>query len=310
MSARKNIIVTGGAGYIGSHTVVDLFKNGFNPIIIDNLCNSSIQNIIGIHKILEQKIKWHRIDCSNLDAMMNVFKNEKNIYGCIHFAAFKSVEESIKNPQKYFQNNVESLKVLLKCMDRFKIKNIIFSSSCTVYGTPDNLPVNESTPFKKSESPYSETKQICEKILESHNCSSISLRYFNPIGGHPSNLIGDCSSDKANNLVPIIVEVSKGIRDILVVNGDSYNTKDGTCIRDYIHVQDLASAHVKALDYLQNNKVSNTAFNVGTGKGLSVLNIIDEFEKVTNLKVNYIIGPKRLGDIEQIYADSTFVKKE
>jgi UDP-glucose 4-epimerase len=300
---RKKILVTGGVGYIGSHTVVELYLAGYMPVIVDNLCNSSERNLFGINKILKFDVPFHKIDCTDIDEMENVFAKYKDIYASIHFAAFKSVSESVKNPQKYFKNNIGSTEVLLKCLEKYHVKNLIFSSSCTVYGMPDKLPVNESAPFKKAESPYGKTKQMCEDLIRKNTCNSVSLRYFNPVGSHNSGLIGDCSFDKVNNLVPIVSEVACGIREKLIVNGNDYNTEDGTCVRDYIHVQDLALAHVKALDYLLENKVKE-AFNVGTGTGLSVLEIINKFEKFNNLKLNYVIGNRRAGDIEKIYSDT------
>ena len=246
------ILVTGGAGYIGSHTLVELSANKFEPIIVDNLCNTSIQNIKGAEKIIGKHIPFFNVDCTN----------------------------------------------------EHKVENIIFSSSCTVYGTPDVLPVSESAPLKKAESPYAKTKQLCEELLNKTDISGISLRYFNPIGSHESGLIGDCSSDRASNLVPIITETAIGIREQITVFGDDYNTKDGTCLRDYIHVVDLANAHVKALEYVMKNK-GKSAFNIGTGNGVSVLEAIHIFEKVNNLKVNYKIGPRRAGDVEKIYSDNT-----
>ena len=304
---RKKVLVTGGAGYIGSHTVVELFRSGYMPIIIDNFCNTSERNLIGINQILSADIPFYKFDCTDLNEMENIFEIYKDIYACIHFAAYKSVGESIENPEKYYKNNIGSTEVLLKCLENNKFKNLIFSSSCTVYGMPDTLPVNENAPFKKAESPYAETKQECEVLISKNLCNSISLRYFNPIGSHDSGLIGDCSSDNANNLVPIVTEVACGIRDKLIVNGNDYNTHDGTCIRDYIHVQDLAIAHVKALDFLLDNKVKEV-FNVGTGNGLSVLDILNYFQEVNNLKINYMIGLRRDGDIEKIFSDVNKIK--
>ena len=304
---RRKILVTGGAGYIGSHTIVELFLSGYLPIILDNLSNTSESNIIGINEILKTKILFHKIDCTDLKQMQSFFENYKDIYACIHFAAYKSVEESVKNPQKYYNNNIGSTEVLLKCLEKNKFKNLIFSSSCTVYGMPDKLPVDENAPFKKAESPYGETKQKCEVLINNSFCNSISLRYFNPVGSHDSGLIGDCSSDISNNLVPIVAEVASGIRKKLIVNGNDYATHDGTCIRDYIHVQDLATAHVKALDYLIANKGKHV-FNVGTGIGLSVLDIVNTFEVVNDVQVNYKIGSRREGDIEKIYSDIGKIK--
>jgi UDP-glucose 4-epimerase len=305
----KKILVTGGAGYIGSHTVVELVKEGYTPIIVDNLCNTSTQNIEGIEQIIVNKIKWHNIDCTDKAAMDKVFAEEGTIEGTIHFAAYKAVEESVQNPQKYYDNNLGSLEVLLKCMEENNVKSIIFSSSCTVYGMPDILPVDEKAPFKKAESPYGETKQLCEKMLKEDSCNSVALRYFNPIGSHSTALIGDCSADRPSNLVPIITEVAIGKREKITVFGDDYNTPDGTCIRDYIHVVDLAKSHVKSIDFLINNAGKHT-FNIGTGIGVSVLEAIKTFEQINKLNINYSIGPRRDGDIEKIYANCNLVKEK
>ena len=302
-------MVTGGAGYIGSHTVVELFNSGFTPIIIDNLCNSSIKNIEGISKLIGREIKWYNVDCCNKSDVGSVFKEEEKIDGVIHFAAFKSVEESVKYPEKYYRNNIGSLELILEVMKKHNIKNIIFSSSCTVYGNPDILPVTENAPFKKAESPYGETKQICEQMLNEDSSQSVSLRYFNPIGSHSTALIGDCSADNPRNLVPIITEVAIGKREKITVFGDNYSTLDGTCIRDYIHVVDLAKSHVKSIEFLLHNPGKH-AFNVGTGIGISVLDAIKTFEQTNKLIINYSIGPKRDGDIEQIYANNSLVKEK
>jgi len=305
----RKIIITGGAGYIGSHTVVELYNSGFTPIIIDNLCNSSEKNIKGISEIIGKDIKWHNVDCTNQKEINNTFELEGNIEGIIHFAAYKSVEESIQNPKKYYDNNIGSLEVILNSMGKYKVNNIIFSSSCTVYGMPDILPVTENATFKRATSPYGETKQLCEKILMENNFSSVSLRYFNPIGSHPSSLIGDCSADKASNLIPIITETAIGKREEITVFGNDYNTSDGTCIRDYIHVVDLAKSHVKSMDFLIKNDGKH-AFNIGSGIGVSVLQAISIFEKSNNMKVNYSVGPRRSGDIAQIYANSDLSQKK
>jgi len=303
------IIVTGGAGYIGSHTVVELVASGYEPIVLDNFSNTDVRNIDGINKITAKNIKFYNIDCTDSIAVKSVFEKEKDILGLIHFAAFKSVEESVRLPEKYFKNNIESLEVVVDQMQNNNVNNIIFSSSCTVYGKPEKLPVSESSPFRNAESPYAETKQKCEEILNRSSLESVSLRYFNPIGSHSSGLIGDFSADKPANLVPIICEVANGKREKLVVNGNDYKTIDGTCVRDYIHVVDLAKSHIAALNYLLKNKKKDV-FNVGTGKGLSVLEIIKAFERANNIKLNYFIGPRRDGDIDEIYSDNQKVVNE
>jgi UDP-glucose 4-epimerase len=305
---KKKILVTGGAGYIGSHTVVELFKSGYLPVIVDNMCNTSERNLRGINKILNTELPFHNVDCTDLKQMEDIFTLYEDIHACIHFAAYKSVEDSVKHPEKYYKNNIGSLETLLKCFEQTKFKNLIFSSSCTVYGMPDKLPVDERAPFKKAESPYGETKQKCELLIQNNKCNSVSLRYFNPIGSHDSGFIGDCSSDNASNLVPIVAEVAAGLRAKLTVNGNDYDTHDGTCVRDYIHVQDLAIAHVKALDYLLKHSIKEV-FNVGTGHGLSVLDIVTAFEASNNLKLNYTIGDRRAGDVEKIYSDGAKIKK-
>ena len=307
---RKDILVTGGAGYIGSHTVVELYNSGYRPIIVDDLSNTSLNNISGIEKIIGDKISFYKLDCTNEAKMNELFKKETNIEGVIHFAAFKSVEESVREPKKYYDNNIGSLEVLLKIMKKYTVSNIIFSSSCTVYGSPDILPVSELAPFKKAESPYGETKQLCEKLIDGVDLNSISLRYFNPVGSHETCLIGDCSADKPNNLVPIICEVASGKRNVIQIFGNDYNTIDGTCVRDYIHVVDLARAHVSALDYILKSKTIKTAYNIGVGKGVSVQEVVDFFEQINDIKISYKIGPRREGDVEEIYSDNTKINKE
>ena len=307
---RTDILVTGGAGYIGSHTVVELYNSGYRPIIVDDLSNTSLNNISGIEKIIGDKISFYKIDCTNEAKMNELFKKETNIEGVIHFAAFKSVEESVREPKKYYDNNIGSLEVLLKIMKKYTVSNIIFSSSCTVYGSPDILPVSELAAFKKAESPYGETKQLCEKLIDKVDLNSISLRYFNPVGSHETCLIGDCSADKPNNLVPIICEVASGKRNAMQIYGNDYNTIDGTCVRDYIHVVDLARAHVSALDYILKSKTIKTAYNIGVGKGVSVQEVVDFFEQINDIKISYKIGPRREGDVEEIYSDNTKINKE
>jgi UDP-glucose 4-epimerase len=307
---KKNILVTGGAGYIGSHTIVELHNSGYKPIVVDNLSNSSLNNIRGAEEIIKSEIDFYKVDCTDFDQMDKVFKDQKNIDAVIHFAAYKSVEESVKQPKKYFTNNIGSLEILMGLMNDHDVDNIIFSSSCTVYGTPEFLPVNELVPFGKAESPYGETKQLCEKLIEESGINSISLRYFNPVGSHPSSLIGDCSADKPNNLVPIICEVASGKRMSMQIFGNDYDTHDGTCVRDYIHVVDLAKAHVMAVNHILNNTKIKTAYNLGVGKGVSVQQVIDSFEKVNNLKISYELGPRRSGDVEKIYSDNTKINNE
>jgi len=307
---RNDILVTGGAGYIGSHTLVELYKSGYRPIIVDNLSNTSLKNIKGAEKIIKNKITFHELDCTDENQINELFKLESNIEAVIHFAAFKSVEESVREPKKYHYNNIGSLDVLLKIMKKNNVNNIIFSSSCTVYGSPDILPVNESAPFKKAESPYGETKQLCEKLIDSSNINSISLRYFNPVGSHETCLIGDCSADKPNNLVPIICEVASGKRHAMQIFGNDYNTIDGTCVRDYIHVVDLAKAHVAALNHILKTKIIKTAYNIGVGKGVSVQEVVDSFEKINDIKISYNIGPRRAGDVEEIYSDNSKINDE
>ena len=307
---KKYILVTGGAGYIGSHTLVELYHSGYIPIVVDDLSNSSITNITGAEKIIKNKIDFYQIDCTDFDQMDKLFNEQNNIVAVIHFAAYKSVEESVRKPEKYFSNNIGSLEILLDIMNKYSVNNIIFSSSCTVYGTPEFLPVNELAPFGKAESPYGETKQLCEKLIEKSAINSISLRYFNPVGSHPTSLIGDCSADKPNNLVPIICEVASGKRKSMQIFGNDYNTPDGTCIRDYIHVVDLAKAHVMAVNHILNKSKIKTAYNLGVGKGVSVREVVNSFEKVNKLKISHELGPRRAGDVEKIYSDNTKINDE
>ncbi|MCH1547270.1 MAG: UDP-glucose 4-epimerase GalE [Flavobacteriaceae bacterium] len=307
---RKDILITGGAGYIGSHTVVELYNSGYRPIIVDNLSNTSLKNIKGAEEIIKNKITFYEFDCTSKNQMNELFKIQSNIEAVIHFAAFKSVEESVREPKKYYDNNIGSLEVLLDVMKKYDVNNIIFSSSCNVYGSPDILPVCELAPFKKAESPYGETKQLCEILIDKSEINSISLRYFNPVGSHETCLIGDCSVDKPNNLVPIICEVANGKRNSMQIFGNDYNTIDGTCIRDYIHIVDLAKAHVAALDYILNSKKIKTAYNIGVGKGVSVQEVVDSFEKINDIKISYKIGPRRAGDVKEIYSDNTKINNE
>jgi len=303
------VLVTGGTGFIGSHTVVQLHKAGYEPIIIDNLSNSDESVLKGLKKITGVDFPFYAADCNDRESMRQVFI-EHHIHGVIHFAAFKAVGESVEKPTDYYQNNLGSLITLLKVMAEFNTQLLIFSSSCTVYGQPDVLPVDETAPKKKAESPYGKTKQVCEEILEDETLTknflrAITLRYFNPIGAHPSAEIGELPIGKPNNLVPFITQSAAGIIGPITVFGSDYDTIDGSCIRDYIHVVDLAEAHVASLKYLENNaEIYFNTFNIGTGRGNSVLEVIQTFEEVNNLKLNYNLGPRRAGDVEKVYADA------
>ncbi|MGC6428908.1 MAG: UDP-glucose 4-epimerase GalE [Flavobacteriales bacterium] len=298
----KKIIITGGAGYIGSHSVVELLNAGYEPIIFDNFSNSSYLNLEGIKKICNiNSLNFHLLDCTDFNAMNEVVNQYDNVEALIHFAAFKSVAESVKNPNKYYSNNVNSMKNVIKLCKLHNINKLIFSSSCTVYGQPEKLPVDETTKFGIPPSPYAETKQICEELLQQSNLNSVSLRYFNPIGSHETSLIGDLSDDNLTNLVPIMTAVAAGERKELLIFGNDYNTKDGSCIRDYIHVQDLALSHVKALDFLCSN-TGKFIFNIGTGNGLSVFEAIDIFENSNNISLNKKVVERRDGDVESIFS--------
>jgi len=304
----KKILVTGGAGYIGSHTVVSLLEAGFEPIIVDNYCNSQPWIINQLEELTGSSIKSYEVDCTDKIALEEVFSKE-DIHGVIHFAALKAVGESVAKPLKYYQNNISSLVCIIELMSKYKVKNLVFSSSCTVYGESNFLPVTEDHPIKKAESPYGYTKQVCEQMISDTLFSkklnrAATLRYFNPIGAHHTGLIGELPLDTPNNLVPFITQTAVGLRDCLTVFGNDYDTVDGTCVRDYIHVMDLAEAHVRSLQTMELNDKSYT-LNIGTGKGSSVLEAIQAFEKVNDIKLNYKIGAKREGDIEQIYAETT-----
>jgi len=309
----NKILVTGGLGYIGSHTVVELQQEGFEVVVIDDLSNSNkdvkqrIERITG--KSLEVKI-GNINDSIVLDELFTAHRFD----GVIHFAAFKAVGESVDFPVKYYHNNVSGLISLLAKMNEYGVSNLIFSSSCTVYGSPKTLPVDESTPIQKAESPYGTSKILCEDIISDYvkhkEFKSILLRYFNPVGAHPSAQIGELPLGVPSNLVPFITQTAAGIRNELTVYGNDYNTSDGTCIRDYIHVVDLAKAHVKALQYADKMKVKIDAFNVGTGKGNTVLEVINAFESVNDIKLRYKLGARRAGDVEQIFADTSKVNKK
>jgi len=310
------ILVTGGTGYIGSHTVVELQQNGYDVIIIDNLSNSYKSVVDNIEKITGIRPAFEQFDLRDEDKTAEFFDRNKEIDGIIHFAALKAVGESVDKPLEYYQNNILSLINILIGQKKYGIDNIVFSSSCTVYGQPDKLPVSENAPIKKAFSPYGHTKQISEEIINNTSntsrINSILLRYFNPIGSHKSAYIGELPIGTPNNLVPLITQTAIGKRKQLNVFGNNYNTPDGTAIRDYIHVTDLAKAHVVALNRLINkgNKKKVEVFNLGTGNGFSVLDVIQSFEKVSGTKLKYKFADRRPGDIEKVWADTSFANKE
>ena len=310
----KSILVTGGTGFIGSHTVVELSAAGYRPVIIDDLSNSERSVLEGLSKITGRKVPFYKGLFQDPELLTAVFAKEK-VDGVIHFAASKSVSESVEQPLKYYKNNVAGLASLLEVMEVMAIPNLVFSSSCTVYGEPDKLPITEKSPLKPAASPYGTTKQMCEKIIEdaaaaSGSLRTLSLRYFNPIGAHSSAHIGELPRGVPANLVPFVTQTAAGVRDKLTVYGNDYDTKDGTTIRDYIHVVDLAKAHVKALKYTAKQKNGfYDAINVGTGRGHSVLEIVQTFQRAAKQKVNYQFGPRRDGDIVAIYASVQKSKK-
>lgn len=306
----KKVIVTGGAGFIGSHTVVELHSAGFQPVVVDNFCNSDPIVLKRLAQIIGSEVCFHEADCADPAAMKRVFQEEGEVYGVIHFAAHKAVGVSVREPLSYYRNNIGSLLTMLEVMVEAKVSRIVFSSSCTVYGQPDALPVTEDSPIKEAESPYARTKQFCEEIIHDHVSSGASsqavlLRYFNPVGAHESGLIGELPIGPPENLVPYITQTAAGIRQELTVFGNDYDTPDGTCVRDYIHVVDLAQAHVKSLEWLDRQTRDSfwEVFNVGTGKGTSVLQAIQAFEEASKTKLNYKIGPRRVGDVIETYAD-------
>ena len=314
---KKMILVTGGTGYIGSHTIVELINEGFETVIIDNLSNSNVSVLDGIEKITGVRPAFEQFDLTDRGSINQFFEKYHNVEAIIHFAASKAVGESVTKPLLYYHNNIVSLINILEAMKQYTVENLVFSSSCTVYGEPDSLPVTENSPIKPANSPYGNTKQISEEIIRDtlnveKNLKAISLRYFNPIGAHPSALIGELPLGVPANLVPFITQTAAGIRDKLSVYGDDYDTPDGTCIRDYIHVVDLAKAHVHAIKRMleSKNKSNYEIFNVGTGNGLSVLELINAFQKVNNLKLNYQIVDRRPGDVVAVYADISLANEE
>lgn len=314
---KEKILVTGGTGFIGSHTVVELINIGHEVVIIDDLSNSDIKVLDNIEKISGKKPAFYQFNLCDKAKLEAFFEKETNIGAIIHFAASKAVGESVENPLLYYNNNMVSLLNLLEMMRKYNTPNMVFSSSCTVYGQPEKLPVTESTPFQPAESPYGNTKQVCEEILNDSSkayeeIKTIALRYFNPVGAHESALIGELPLGVPANLIPFITQTAAGIRQELSVFGSDYDTIDGTAVRDYIHVVDLAKAHATALVRLLESKQKSDFefFNIGTGKGYSVLETIKTFEKVNNTKVNYKLVDRRAGDIEKIYADTTYANEE
>lgn len=310
----KKILVTGGCGYIGSHTVIDLLENGYDVISIDDNSRSGTYLLDGIDKITGKRIKNYKVDLKNFDETLAVFQENTDIEGIIHFAAYKAVGESVAEPLAYYENNLFSLVNILKCVKEFNIPNFVFSSSCTVYGNPDIIPVTETSPVKKAESPYGATKQMGETIVEDFTrvqpCNAILLRYFNPVGAHPSALIGELPVGKPQNLVPAITQCAIGKIKEMTVHGTDYPTRDGSCIRDYIHVCDIAHAHTLALEFLINKKNESACeiFNLGSGNGVTVLEAIKAFEKVSGEKLNYKLGPRRPGDVVAIYANNDLAR--
>ncbi|MBP5584435.1 MAG: UDP-glucose 4-epimerase GalE [Bacteroidales bacterium] len=311
------ILVTGGLGYIGSHTVVELIQSGYEVVIVDNLSNSEVNVLDGIESITGVRPAFEQIDICDSSLLQNCFKKYGVIDAVIHFAAYKAVGESIEKSLDYYYNNVYGLLQLLSSMRANGVKHLIFSSSCTVYGQPDKLPIDETAPRKPATSPYGNTKQMCEDIIRDaivsyHDFTAILLRYFNPIGAHPSAKIGELPKGVPNNLVPFVTQTAAGIRKELSVFGDDYNTPDGSAIRDYIYVVDLAKAHVKAMQRLLagSNKSELEIFNLGTGKGVSVLELVHSFMAATGVKVPYKIVGRRAGDTEEVWADSSLAEKE
>ena len=309
---KKTILVTGGTGFIGSHTTVELQQAGYDVVIVDNLSNSKAEVIDGIEQITGIRPAFEQVDCCDCEALEWVFEKYPGIMGIIHFAASKAVGESVEKPLMYYRNNINSLINLLELMPKHGVKGIIFSSSCTVYGqpTPENLPVTEKAPIQKALSPYGNTKQINEEIIQDYIHSgapikSIILRYFNPIGAHPSALIGELPIGVPMNLIPFVTQTAIGVRQQLKVFGNDYDTPDGTCIRDYIYVVDLAKAHVKAMERVLDNPDSDAVevFNIGTGKGVSTLEVVEGFEKATGVKLNWAFAPRREGDIEKVWGN-------
>jgi len=312
----KKILVTGGCGYIGSHTIVDLVENGYEVISVDNNSRSSARILEGVEKITGKKVKNYKVDLCNFDDTFAIFQENEDIEAIIHFAAYKSVSESVEQPLMYFENNLQSLINLLKCVQEFHIPYFVFSSSCTVYGNPDVIPVTELTPPKPAESPYGYTKQMGEQIINEFSKANPSqcvlLRYFNPVGAHPTAHIGELPIGKPANLVPVITQTAIGKLPQVTIYGNDYPTRDGTCLRDFIHVCDIAHAHTLAVQFLMEGKTNKRCevFNLGTGNGVTVLEAIKAFEKVTGEKLNYVVGPRRAGDVVAIYANNDYARTQ
>ncbi len=312
----SKILVTGGCGYIGSHTIVDLVDHGFEVISIDDNSRSTPYLLEGIEKITGKKIKNYQVNLCDLEATKAVFEENKDVEGVIHFAAYKTVPESVEKPLLYFHNNLESLVNILACVKEFEVSSFVFSSSCSVYGNAKELPVVESTPMGEVESPYARTKHIGEDIILDYSkvnpTNNILLRYFNPVGAHPSIEIGEMPLGKPDNLVPVITQTAIGKIEQMTVFGTDYDTRDGSCVRDYIHVMDIANAHTKAIQYLiaEKNKDKCEVFNLGTGNGVTVLEAIKAFEKVSGVKLNYTTGDRRPGDVIAIYANNEYARKK
>ena len=312
----KKILVTGGCGYIGSHTIVDLVENGYDVISVDNNSKSSPRILEGVEKITGKKVKNYKVDLCNFDDTFAIFQENEDIEAIIHFAAYKSVGESVEQPLMYFENNLVSLINLLKCVQEFHVPYFVFSSSCTVYGNPDVIPVTELTPPKPAESPYGYTKQMGEQIInefsKANPAQCVLLRYFNPVGAHPTAHNGELPIGKPANLVPVITQTAIGKLPQVTIFGDDYPTRDGTCMRDFIHVCDIAHAHTLAVEFLMTGKTNKRCevFNLGTGNGVTVLEAVQAFEKVTGEKLNYVIGPRRPGDVVAIYANNDYAKSQ
>jgi UDP-glucose 4-epimerase len=307
----SKILVTGGCGYIGGHTIVDLIANGFEVISVDDLSKGSLVMLHGVEKVAGRPVKNYRVNLCNADDTETIFIENPDIAGIIHFAAYKSVPESVQEPLKYFDNNINSLVNLLKCAKEYKVNHFVFSSSCSVYGNAEKLPVDENAPLKEPESPNARTKQmgeaICRDFAKVNPDFNVSLlRYFNPVGAHPTALIGEWQ-EKPENLVPVITQTAIGKRRDMQVFGTDYPTRDGSCMRDYIHVMDIANAHTKALQYTMagDNETNCDVFNLGSGNGVTVLELIHAFEKVSGEKLNYKIGPRRPGDVVAVYANNS-----